>query len=57
MVRAAGRRRCICGILTADKNSCFYGIDTPARSSGWASSHSVEEMADLIGADSLPLSP
>src|SRR3978361_2456089 len=32
---------------------CFYGIDTPERSKLLAPSHSVEEMAHLIGADSL----
>ncbi len=34
-------------------HSCFYGIDTPERSKLLAAQHSVEEMADLIGADSL----
>jgi amidophosphoribosyltransferase len=34
-------------------NSCFYGIDTPERSNLIASNHSVEEMARLIGVDSL----
>ena len=34
-------------------HSCFYGIDTPERSKLLASSHSVDEMAALIGADSL----
>src|SRR5664279_3689870 len=34
-------------------HSCFYGIDTPERGKLLASSHNVEEMAHLIGADSL----
>ncbi len=34
-------------------HSCFYGIDTPERSKLLASSHTVEQMADLIGVDSL----
>ncbi|MBB5373154.1 amidophosphoribosyltransferase [Acidocella aromatica] len=33
--------------------SCFYGIDTPERSKLLAARNSVEEMAKLIGADSL----
>ena len=33
--------------------SCFYGIDTPERGKLLAASHTVEEMAELIGADSL----
>ena len=34
-------------------HSCFYGIDTPERGKLLASSHSIEEMAALIGVDSL----
>jgi amidophosphoribosyltransferase len=34
-------------------HSCFYGIDTPERGQLLASRNSVEEMASLIGADSL----
>jgi amidophosphoribosyltransferase len=34
-------------------HSCFYGIDTPERSKLLAAQHSVDEMAALIGADSL----
>ena len=34
-------------------HSCFYGIDTPERGKLLAARHSVEEMAELIGADSL----
>ncbi|HTT60155.1 MAG TPA: amidophosphoribosyltransferase, partial [Acidimicrobiales bacterium] len=32
---------------------CFYGIDTPTRDELLAANHSVEEMNDFIGADSL----
>ena len=34
-------------------HSCFYGIDTPERGKLLAATHSVEDMAALIGADSL----
>ena len=34
-------------------NSCFYGVDTPERSALLAATHSVEEMARIIGVDSL----
>ncbi len=34
-------------------NQCYYGIDTPSRMNLIAANHSVEEMRELIGADSL----
>jgi amidophosphoribosyltransferase len=34
-------------------HSCFYGIDTPNRKELMASSHSVEQIKEYIGADSL----
>jgi amidophosphoribosyltransferase len=34
-------------------HSCFYGVDTPDRDKLMAAHHSTEEMAKLIGADSL----
>jgi len=34
-------------------HSCFYGIDTPERGKLLAARHSVDEMATLIGVDSL----
>jgi amidophosphoribosyltransferase len=34
-------------------HSCFYGIDTPERGELLGARHSVEEMADHIGVDSL----
>ncbi len=33
--------------------SCFYGIDTPNRSNLIASNHTVEEMREHIGCDTL----
>ena len=54
MVRQAGATEVHMRISSPPTtNSCFYGIDTPERSKLLASSHSVDEMADLIGADSL----
>jgi amidophosphoribosyltransferase len=54
MVRAAGAREVHMRISSPPTtHSCFYGIDTPERSKLLASSHSVEQMADLIGVDSL----
>ena len=34
-------------------HSCFYGIDTPERGKLLAARHTIEEMAGLIGVDSL----
>ncbi|GLR68724.1 amidophosphoribosyltransferase [Acidocella aquatica] len=54
MVRAAGAAEVhmrIAGPPTA--YSCFYGIDTPERSKLLAARNSIEEMAKLIGVDSL----
>jgi amidophosphoribosyltransferase len=54
MVRAAGAREVHMRVSSPPTtHSCFYGIDTPERSKLLASHHSVEEMAALIGADSL----
>ena len=54
MVRAAGAREVHMRISSPPTtHSCFYGIDTPERSKLLAARHSVEEMAALIGADSL----
>jgi amidophosphoribosyltransferase len=54
MVRAAGAREVHMRISSPPTtHSCFYGIDTPERSKLLAATHSVEEMASLIGADSL----
>ena len=32
---------------------CYYGIDTPTREELFAASHSVEEIRQFIGADTL----
>ena len=54
MVRASGAREVHMRISSPPTtHSCFYGIDTPERSQLLAASHDVQQMADLIGADSL----
>jgi amidophosphoribosyltransferase len=54
MVRAAGAREVHMRISSPPTtHSCFYGIDTPERSQLLAASHNVDQMAKLIGADSL----
>jgi amidophosphoribosyltransferase len=54
MVRAAGAREVHMRISSPPTtHSCFYGIDTPERGKLLAARHNVEEMARLIGADTL----
>ncbi len=54
MVRAAGAAEVHMRISSPPTtHSCFYGIDTPERGKLLAARHSIEEMAGLIGADSL----
>jgi amidophosphoribosyltransferase len=54
MVRAAGAREVHFRISSPPTtHSCFYGIDTPERTELLAARHSVEEMAKIIGVDSL----
>ncbi|MCC6718745.1 MAG: amidophosphoribosyltransferase [Acetobacteraceae bacterium] len=54
MVRAAGAAEVHMRISSPPTtHSCFYGIDTPERGKLLAARHSVDEMAALIGADSL----
>ena len=54
MVRAAGAREVHMRISSPPTtHSCFYGIDTPERSKLLAARHNIDEMAALIGADSL----
>jgi amidophosphoribosyltransferase len=54
MVRAAGAAEVHMRISSPPTtHSCFYGIDTPERGKLLAARHDVEEMAGLIGADSL----
>ena len=54
MVRAAGASEVHMRISSPPTtHSCFYGIDTPERGKLLAANHDTEEMAQLIGADSL----
>jgi len=54
MVRQAGAAEVHLRISSPPTtHSCFYGIDTPERSKLLAARHSVEDMAALIGVDSL----
>jgi len=54
MVRAAGATEVHMRISSPPTtHSCFYGIDTPERGKLLAARHDVEEMARIIGADSL----
>ena len=54
MVRAAGAAEVHMRISSPPTtHSCFYGIDTPEQGKLLAARHSVDEMAQLIGADSL----
>lgn len=54
MVRQAGAREVHMRISSPPtKFSCFYGIDTPEKEKLLAHKYNIEEMAKLIGADSL----
>jgi amidophosphoribosyltransferase len=54
MVRAAGAREVHLRISCPPTISpCYYGVDTPERAELIGSSHSVEEIRQFIGADSL----
>lgn len=54
MVRNAGAREVHMRIASPPTtHSCFYGVDTPERAKLLAARHSVEEMARIIGVDSL----
>ena len=54
MIRQAGAREVHMRISSPPTtNPCFYGIDTPTREELIASSHSVEEIREYLGADSL----
>ena len=54
MVRDAGAAEVHMRIASPPTtHSCFYGVDTPERAQLLAANHSIEEMATLIGADSL----
>lgn len=54
MVREAGAAEVHMRIASPPtSHSCFYGVDTPERSQLLAANYTVEEMAKLIGVDSL----
>jgi amidophosphoribosyltransferase len=54
MVRGAGAAEVHMRISSPPTtHSCFYGIDTPERGKLLAAKHDIEEMARIIGADSL----
>jgi len=54
MVRQAGAREVHMRISSPPTtHSCFYGIDTPERGELLGACHSVDEMAEQIGVDSL----
>lgn len=54
MLREAGAKEVhVCISSPPMKNPCFYGIDTSTHEELIASKHSVEEIRDIIGADSL----
>ena len=54
MVKAAGATRVHMRIASPPTtHSCFYGVDTPERSKLLAAQHTLDEMARLIGVDSL----
>ncbi|WP_431271581.1 amidophosphoribosyltransferase [Dankookia sp. P2] len=54
MVRAAGAKEVHMRISSPPTtHSCYYGIDTPERGKLLAAQHDLEEMARIIGVDSL----
>lgn len=54
MVRDAGATEVhMCIASPPTNNPCFYGVDTPDKDKLMAANHSVEEMAKIIGVDSL----
>lgn len=54
MMRQAGAREVHMRISSPPTtDSCFYGVDTPKRKELMASQHTIEEMRQLIGADTL----
>src|SRR5689334_18412079 len=54
MIRQAGAREVHMRISSPPTtHPCFYGIDTPTREALIGSSHSVEEIRQFLGADSL----
>ena len=54
MIRAAGAREVHFRLASHPiTGPCYYGIDTPTREELIASTHSVEEIRDFLGVDSL----
>jgi amidophosphoribosyltransferase len=54
MMRESGAREVHMRIASPPTtNPCYYGVDTPERSKLLAANHSIAEMAELIGVDSL----
>ena len=54
MVRAAGAKEVHVRISCPPTISpCFYGVDTPSRNELIAATHSVDEIRDFLGADSV----
>ncbi|MBX6746482.1 MAG: amidophosphoribosyltransferase [Acetobacteraceae bacterium] len=54
MVRAAGAKEVHMRISSPPTtHSCYYGIDTPERAKLMAAQHDLQEMANIIGVDSL----
>ncbi len=54
MVREAGAKEVHMRISCPPTMSpCYYGVDTPTRAELIASNHSIEEIRDFVGADSL----
>jgi amidophosphoribosyltransferase len=54
MVRAAGAKEVHMRIACPPTISpCFYGVDTPNRSELIAATHTLEQVRDFIGADTL----
>ena len=54
MIKAAGAREVHMRISSPPTVSpCYYGIDTPHRDELIASKHSVDEIRDYMGADTL----
>lgn len=54
MVREAGAKSVHMRIASPPTNNpCFYGVDTPSKEKLIAANHTTEEIAKIIGADSL----
>ena len=54
MIRAGGAEEVHFRVASApNKFACFYGVNTPTRKELIASSHTIDEIRESIGADSL----